>query len=178
MISRRARCVVMRPLIRSALLALVTSACADSGGRGYPSVAAPGRADLWTIVRPAEVQDMRHRCAGRFSKGLAGSWEPTKAEVAKAERKLPDAIDAAFDRVKSTAGRHRPDRYYRQYGGFLRDGKRVLCVNAFEEGEGADSGTGSFVAVFDLEKDAFDSFSFDGQLSGPVRGGHWEARTP
>ena len=168
----------MRPLVRPAVLALVASACADSGGRGYPSVAAPGRADLWTIVPPAEVENMWPRCARRFSKGLAGSWEPTKADVAKAERKLPDAIDAAFARVTSTVGRHRPDRYYRQYGGFLREGKRVLCVNAFEEGEGADSGTGSFVAVFDLEKDAFDSFSFAGELSGPVSGGYWEARTP
>jgi hypothetical protein len=166
---------MMTVLVRSALLALVASACADSGGRGYPSVAAPGRADLWTILPPAEVQNMRPLCARLSSEGLAGSWEPTRADVAKAERKLPDAIDAAFDRVTSTEGRHRPDRYYRRYGGFLRDGKRVLCVNAFEEGAGADSGTGWFVAVFDLAKDGFDAFSFAGTASGPVRGGDWKA---
>jgi hypothetical protein len=38
-------------------------------------------------------------------------------------------------------------------------------------------GTGSFVAVFDLEKDVFDSFSFDGTIGGPVGGGEWEAAT-
>ncbi|HET9540607.1 MAG TPA: hypothetical protein VFQ46_08400, partial [Candidatus Limnocylindria bacterium] len=47
---------------------------------------------------------------------------------------MPAAIDAAFARLESPEEhRYRPNRYYRQYGGFLRYGKRVLHVNAVDD---------------------------------------------
>src|SRR5262249_39905559 len=115
----------------------------------------------------------------------------SQADVERAEKKLPAAIDAAFARLlRAEDRRRRPERYYRQYAGFLRNGKRVLYVNArasLAEISGRDTqenwrttildfcdgGTYAFGAVYDLEKDNFDSFFFSGRYEGQVPGGGW-----
>lgn len=146
------------------------------------------RHDGWTILPRSEAEKMRQPCTRPFPEGLAEWWRPSEAEVERAEKKLPAAIDAAFARLLHAEDRRRrPERYYRQYAGFLRNGKRVLYVNGlWDETAGNDSlrsrttyggmcdgGTYFFGAVYDLEKDAFDSFFFNGRYEGQVPGGGW-----
>lgn len=147
------------------------------------------RQNSWTILPRQEAEEMRQPCSRPFPDGLSGWWEPTKAEIERAEKKLPDAIDAAFARLQRPEDRRRrPNHYYRQYAGFYRNGKRLIYVNAFtdypmEDRVGkewrtkyvwmCDSGTSTFGAVYDLEKDAFDSFVFSGRYEGRVPGGGW-----
>jgi|SRR5215213_4302047 len=149
--------------------------------------------EYWTILPPAEAAMMNRPCTRPFPEGLAGSWEPSKAEIERAERKLPGAMDAAFARLQLEKRYHRAGRYYRQYGGFLRAGKRVLYINAFgrytaENNDAWDSisqgwqerfikvcdgGQIAFGAVYDLDKDEVDSFFFNGTIEGPLPGGGW-----
>jgi len=92
---------------------------------------------------------------------------PTAGDVARAEKHLEAAIDAAFARLDDER-EQRPLAYSRQYAGFLRDGHRVLYVDAGPSAM-CDGGASSFGAVFDLERDAFDSFSFSGRADGPLK---------
>ena len=152
--------------------------------------AAAGRHDYWTVLSRHEAEKMKQPCSRPFPDGLGGWWEPSEAEVERAEKKLPAAIDAAFARLWQTDRRRRPDRYYRQYAGFRRNAKRVVYVNAVGSftsetpealfGEwrttivnSCDGGTYAFGAVYDLDKDTFDSFFFSGRFEGPVPGGGW-----
>jgi hypothetical protein len=134
---------------------------------------------------------MRHPCTRPFPEGLGEWWQPSNAEVEQAERMLPAAIDAAFARLlRAEDRRRRPQRYHRQYSGFLRNGKRVLYVNALWDetpshdaalsersrtkyGDMCDGGIYFFGAVYDLEKNTFDTFFFSGRYEGQVPGGGW-----
>jgi hypothetical protein len=106
-------------------------------------------------------------CSRNFPLNLVGGWTPTTGDVARAEKHLEAAIDAAFTRLDDERAR-RPLAYSRQYAGFLRDGHRVLYVDAGPSVL-CDGGAESFGAVFDLEKDAFDSFSFSGLVTGQLK---------
>ncbi|HEY1268934.1 MAG TPA: hypothetical protein VGH16_16880 [Candidatus Binatia bacterium] len=156
----------------------------------YGSAAAAERHDYWTILPKKEAEKMRQPCSRPLLKELGSVWEPSEANIERAEKKLPAAIDAAFARLSRPEDRRRrPDRYYRQYAGFLRNGKRVIYVSATgvdknineidtrewrtAEILACDTGTYSFSAVYDIEKDRFDLFWFSGRYEGPVPGGGW-----
>ena len=169
----------MRALKTLIIIGMLLSAVAGAAERN----------NEWTILPRAEAEKMRQPCTRPFPKELGAWWQPSYAEVERAERKLPAAIDAAFARLPRAEDRRgRPDRYYRQYGGFFRNGKRVLYVNAGELDTNenrrdltwrarftsmCDGGTYAFGAVYDLDKDQFDSFFFNGLYEGPVPGGGW-----
>ncbi len=123
---------------------------------------------------------MRSPCSRPFPDRLVGWWEPSARDIARAETKLAAAIDEAFLRLEPEARVDRPDLYYRQYMGFLRDGKRVLYVNGLGQnvieeavGDGmrqswasryinlCDGGVLTFGAVYDLELDVVQSFYFN-----------------
>lgn len=147
--------------------------------------------DYWTILPRNEAEKMRQPCSRPLLKQLGAVWNASAADIEKAERKLPAAIDAAFARLsRAEDQRRRPDRYYRQYAGFLRNGKRVIYLSANGVGKviteadlgewrtteilACDTGTYAFSAVYDLEKDRFDLFWFSGRYEGPVPGGGWD----
>ena len=148
--------------------------------------------EYWTLLPTTEAGKMNQPCSRPFPAGLVGSWEPSEADIERAEAKLSGAIKAAFLLLRPEDRRQSPDRYYRQYAGFLRDGKRVLYVNAVsiddvERPPGnsmshewrqrivniCDGGSVSFGAVYDLDKDAIDSFFFNGTVAGRLPGGGW-----
>jgi hypothetical protein len=129
---------------------------------------------LWTILAGKEVERLRYPCSRSFPDGLDGTWTPTAADVGKAESRLGDAIDAAFRRLPIGIEAWRPPRYMRQYAGFLRNGRKVLYVNGTfvratrpwrtVAARMCDGATKSFGAVFDFDRDAFDSFEFNGGI--------------
>lgn len=150
------------------------------------------RNELSTVLPFDEAKKMMHPCSRPFPAGLDGWWKPTSDDIERADRRLTNAVDAAFQRLEAKRREHRPDRYYRQYAGFLRDGKRVLYMSTlgrYLADDAAwklesqdwrdrylnmcDGGTSSFGAVYDLEKDAFDSLMFNGTLGGKFEGAGW-----
>jgi hypothetical protein len=86
--------------------------------------------ELSTVLPFEEAKKMKRPCSRPFPAGLDGWWKPTSEDIERADRRLTSAVDAAFQRLEAKWREHRPDRYYRQYAGFVRDGKRVLYVNA------------------------------------------------
>jgi hypothetical protein len=90
-----------------------------------------------------------------------------------AESKLDAAIDAAYGR--GNADRSAFLLYRRQYAGFWRDGVRVLYINAVAPDAAGDEwrtkavmicdgGKVTYGALFDLWRQTFDFFSFNGHL--------------
>jgi hypothetical protein len=129
---------------------------------------------LWTILTGDEAERLRYPCSRSFPDGLDGTWSPTSVDVGKAESRLGDALDAAFRRLPIGIEAWRPPRYMRQYAGFLRNGRKVLYVNGTfvratrpwrtVAARMCDGATKSFGAVFDFDRDAFDSFEFNGGI--------------
>jgi hypothetical protein len=179
--------VLKNILVSGSLLCLAASGCqlqsraAETVGPSTSSVAG-ARHETWTILLGTEAEKMTRPCSRSFPERLVGSWRPSPAEVEAVERSLPSAIDAAFLRLRQLGNQQkRPERYYRQYAGFVRDGKRVIYVNAIRDylNEGrppevtsrgrqdhfidiCDGGAIAFGAVYDIERAAIDSFSFNG----------------
>jgi hypothetical protein len=61
---------------------------------------------------------------------IEGYWSPGAKQIAELERRLAFELDAAL-RKDRPANAGSVDQYYRQYGGFVLAGRRLICVNAF-----------------------------------------------
>jgi len=115
---------------------------------------------------------------------------PGHNEIDLLERKLPSALGKALARVILEKGetRPRPSDYYRQYGGFYRDGRRVIYVCGLHQrfvaitektiepqawmrqAMGADDGGIAILRVlYDVNSGEFGPVQFEGRFSGPVR---------
>ena len=132
-----------------------------------------GEQRKWTILTGSEAEALTHHCSRAFPTGLTGKWTPASRDIELAEAKLAQAIDDAFKERKSRGQpAWRPPGYRRQYSGFYRDGRQVLYVNAVIDrgpddwrkhaAKMCDGGTMAFGAVFDLNRQRFDSFIFNG----------------
>jgi hypothetical protein len=136
----------------------------------------------WSVVSRREARKMTEPCSRGFPEELTGYWRPGADDIARAERALPRAIDVAFAELRAGGEDPRPPaRYWRQYAGFSRGGKRVLYVHAIGTSNDAvpddawpdhyvqlcDGWIQSFGAVYDPATDAFDSFAFNGSLPLP-----------
>jgi hypothetical protein len=128
----------------------------------------------WTRLSGAEAAALRDTCSRPFPGGLYGEWIPRESDILIAESRLESAFDAAFARRKNGSAYPRP-RYRRQYAGFYRDSQRVLYINAIAEEDAGkewrtnavwmcDGGIGTYGAVFDMTRGAFDFFEFNGSL--------------
>jgi hypothetical protein len=102
------------------------------------------------------------------------------------ERRLESVLEKALARVILENGETRPapSDYYRQYGGFRRDGRRVMYVNGLHQrvvpmGRSpswasepfglCDGGLMGFGVVYDVDADRLESLEFDGRYSGRVQ---------
>jgi len=141
----------------------------------------------WVVFTDGSA--FKRPCSRGFPSDLSGGWNPEASDIARAEYRFDAAVEAAFAQLPAEHRERRPTNYYRQYAGFLRSGTRVLYLNAVAEEvirkwdrpdhpwrQNAvlicDGGTLTFGAVFDFEKDAFDSVEFNGTYAGPLSTGH------
>ena len=85
-----------------------------------------------------------------------------------------------MDRLPPIVRKTTPDLYRHQYAGFMRNGRRVLYLNAVVGGghewrskakDVCDGGLIAFGTVFDLDRDEFETVMFNGALGGPLVGG-------
>ena len=145
----------------------------------------------WGVVLPAREQaKLPESCARPSPSGLTGQWTPSRAEIDRLERGLPSIVTKALARVVLEGNEKlpRPSDYYRQYGGFYRDGRRIVYVCGLHRGlvemmaktaerdawmrtaMGADDGGLAVLHVlYDVDKDKFGPVQFEGRFSGPVR---------
>jgi len=56
-----------------------------------------------------------------------GSWQPSKADIDGLEASLPQLVGLKADERRRI---EHPERYFRQYLGIIRDGKKLIYVNA------------------------------------------------
>jgi hypothetical protein len=137
----------------------------------------------FTILPPAEAESFRKQCSREFPAGLTETWTPTSRDVRTAEQEFPEMIRKVFAAIPDRCKDGRPETYYRQYAGFLREGRRVLYLNGlrrdaadelakFEPDSagqwrshvvgGCDGGIDYLGVVFDFEAKRFDSLAFNG----------------
>jgi hypothetical protein len=148
------------------------------------------RPDRGVVLSVQEQAKLPESCARPSPSGLSGQWTPARAEIDRLERRLPSILSKALARVvlEKDETLPRPSDYYRQYGGFYRDGRRVVYVCGLHRGlvemtektterhawmrraMGADDGGLAVLRVlYDVAADEFSSVQFEGRFSGPVR---------
>jgi hypothetical protein len=150
----------------------------------------PLRSD-WGVVLPVQEQiKLPEYCAPSRASDLSGQWTPGRTEIDRLERRLPPVLGDALSRVilEKDEKLPRPGDYYRQYGGFYRDGRRIVYVCGLHRGLvemtaktmepqawmhralGAnDAGLAVFRVLYDVDADKFGSVQFEGRFSGSVR---------
>jgi hypothetical protein len=188
------------------VLVLVTcgAACSADAHRVLNDLPTPGGAPGWVLERgpvertltpppladrvvvfPADrASELLKQCSHRVPGAVQDTWQPDQATLARLEAPLVDAFRSAI----AAAGPHLPnqhslDDYYRQYGGFVVGGRRIVYINAFH-GQFLDfdaqlrphdpfdwrhravnscgGGTWFFGAEFDVESGTIDVITFNG----------------
>jgi hypothetical protein len=170
--------------MKGQLLWIAISAVSAGGCHRKESHIAQPADPNWTILKGTEAESLRKPCSRPFPPGLTGEWSPSVDDVARAEAKSFEATSDALDRLPPIARTTTPDLYRHQYAGFMRNGRRVLYLNAVVGGghgwrlkakDVCDGGLIAFGTVFDLDRDAFETVVFNGALGGPLVGGGWDA---
>jgi hypothetical protein len=161
---------------------VVPFARAASGGLSAERGAIFPAGKAMTLARP---------CSRRGPGPIEGTWTPARAQVVELEARLgkvfADAAAARGAPQLSVAG------YYRQYGGFVVEGRRIIYVNAsslmrdpspddppsvrerrnWRERPffACDDGARSFGVEYDPATRVFRNFGFDGTLPPPPKRG-------
>lgn len=134
----------------------------------------------WVVLPESEALKLTTPCSRGFPPGLSGYWELKDADIQRAQTRFQEALDQSLRRVAKDELDGSPGQWNAQYAGFFRQGQKVVYVNAIGGGvpdEGwrkhavkiCDGGLMSFGAVLDLQRDAVDSFEFNGTYAGAIR---------
>jgi hypothetical protein len=162
---------------------LAAAACAPAPPEPSPGSAQEEVAELWTadtrtVLTGDAARSLARQCS-RISPGpVEDVWTPTDAEVEAIE----DDLILLVAREMEEAGEDpSPGGYYRQYGGFVIGGKRVIYVNGVDETvmqrspdparpfdwrtqtvQICDGGTITFGVEYDPATRRFSNFAFNG----------------
>jgi len=84
------------------------------------------------VIFPAnKAKELTHQCSRDFPQ-LEGTWDPTALQIAQLEPILARALDAELAKYRDEGSRPHGSRdYYRQYGGVIVHGHRLIYVNGF-----------------------------------------------
>jgi hypothetical protein len=193
-----------RALVAGLILCGCCAACSADADRALRDMPEPAGAQGWVprrgavarpltpppladrvVVFPAErAAELLAQCRRWMPGPVQGTWLPDQASLAR----LEDALGPAFTSAIGKVGFHMPtqhslDDYYRQYGGFVVGGRRVVCINAFHGQyldfdaqvspldpfdwrhravQVADGGALFFGAEFDVESGMITAIAFNG----------------
>jgi len=160
--------MALRASVGFLVIVFMTTACAR---KNMP----PGQD--WTVLPEEEALKLTTPCSRSFPASLSGYWLLADKDIERAENRFQEALRRTLGRLSDEDRAGSPGRWYAQYAGFFRNGHRVVYVNAVADGSDwrkhavkiCDGGLMSFGAVLDLERDAVDSFEFNGTLGGRIR---------
>jgi len=130
------------------------------------------------VFPEAKARDLLHQCSRGVPGPVEGTWTPSAAQIAQLEARLPEALDNALAKRGEHPSRSR--EFWRQYGGFIVGGHKIIYVNAFPpliiehekrrpqpewhvQVEGVcDGGPDFFGVEFDPAINKFSHFEFNG----------------
>jgi hypothetical protein len=93
----------------------------------------------WVVFPRESAESLVWVCRDRMSPP-DGTWEPEATTIREVEEALPGAFQRALEIEVSTRPSRRPtppwrtSDYYRQYGGLVFRGERIVYVNGFHQG--------------------------------------------
>jgi len=115
------------------------------------------------IFEPNRARELLAQCSRSFPK-VDGTWAPTASQIAQFEALLAPALQAALLREAGAQRAPKPSDYYRQYGGIIVAGHRVIYANGFHRNDVestqqwkgvpvdvCDSGYHYWAAAFDVD---------------------------
>jgi hypothetical protein len=109
------------------LLALFVAACV-----GTPVATNPYPADTRTVFAGEHALELIRQCSRPSPGPVEGTWTPSPDQLDALEARLPALFDqqllVQWPHAHATA-----TDYYRQYGGLIIDGRRLIYVNGFHK---------------------------------------------
>jgi hypothetical protein len=130
--------------------------------------------DTRAVFAGERARELVNQCSRREPGPVDGTWTPSDAQLDALESRLPHLFE---ERPNRNWPKQSPPvlDYYRQYGGLLVGGRRIIYVNAFRPdmlgGEPTwreapvmicDGGATVFGVEYDPATGAFAEFSFNG----------------
>ena len=135
----------------------------------------PGKFNSYrgTIFSAERAQEFTKQCSRDVPAPIDGTWMPTEAQVRALESPLVALVKKEASKGDLPGATIEVARYYRQYGGLIIGGKRIIYVNAFDEHLAefswrwqvprvCDGGYGLFGVEYDPSAGTFANFSFNG----------------
>ena len=106
-------------LIFAFFMALTPAMMAQAGG--------PALDPEWGVVFADEhARELARECSRPSPGPISGTWTPTPRIIRELETALPPVLARELTRYGSTVP---PSNYYRQYGGLIIGGRRIVYVN-------------------------------------------------
>ena len=88
----------------------------------------------WAVVFPeSSAGTLLKQCTRRLTPRADQFWVPDAKTIRQLERVLRPALQQALDRQFEARHRKPAAEYYRQYGGIVIGGRRVVYVNGFHK---------------------------------------------
>ena len=112
----------MRKLVLCAVLA--------AGAATTPALALPPLDPKDGAIFPeARAKDLLNQCSRGAPGPVEGTWAPSARQIRELEARLPEALDNFF--AKRGEHQKRTKDFFRQYGGFVIHGRKIIYINAF-----------------------------------------------
>jgi hypothetical protein len=103
-----------------------------SEGTVEKTLTAPTLGDRVVVFPAAGATKLRNQCSRPVVGRIQGTWRPDQATLARLEAALSAAFTGAIAKLGTRVPKqHSLDDYYRQYGGIVVDGRRIVYINAF-----------------------------------------------
>ncbi|HET6230841.1 MAG TPA: hypothetical protein VFE05_12280 [Longimicrobiaceae bacterium] len=128
------------------------------------------RADQAAVIDSAHARGVFDQCSRGVPFGITGYWTPSKDDI----RKLEAALPAYLHGIKLPESDAPAGASWRQYAGFIRNGRRLIYINAFpgpplypgdywhREAEAVcDGGAPYWGLVYDPQSNAFGEMQFN-----------------
>lgn len=174
----------MMAAIKLLTAAAILSACAACSPQPSGAITAtiqlpPFDANTGAVFAGDKARELIHQCS-RVSPGpIEGTWTPSSAEINQLE---PELVGFLWSQPSRSGAGAEPWDYYRQYGGLIIGGRRVIYVNGFQRGlldnpnpahpfdwrtqvmSVCDGGDIVFGVEYDPATHAFAHFAFNGAI--------------
>src|SRR4029450_914940 len=105
-----------------------------TGGQSTAAAQTAPAADRVVVFPADQAATLLTQCSRQVPGPVQGTWVPDAPIVARIESVIEAALVQALEKTGPPAESRHPIReYYRQYGGLVVGGRRLVYVNAFHE---------------------------------------------